>query len=46
MTGSVPPGLLAVPVETDAYDGVEYGDETAETDNSDVKARLEDLGYL
>ena len=46
MTGSVPPGLLAVPVETDAYDGVEYGGETAETDDSDVEARLEDLGYL
>lgn len=46
MTGSVPNGVLSVPVTGDDYDGLQV--ETGVDDLSDgqVEARLEDLGYL
>jgi predicted AlkP superfamily phosphohydrolase/phosphomutase len=46
MTGSVPTDLLGVPAVVDVYDDVEYGSASDATQDDEVEARLEDLGYL
>ncbi|WP_227376659.1 alkaline phosphatase family protein [Haladaptatus halobius] len=46
MTGTVPEGLLTVPVSEREYADVEYGTGGESGDEGRVKSRLEDLGYL
>jgi predicted AlkP superfamily phosphohydrolase/phosphomutase len=46
MTGSVPTDLLDVPADVGVYDDIAYGSASDATGDGEVKARLEDLGYL